>query len=171
MISTVLQTFGPSTVNVRTVISFSDLIGFASTTGTINLPLGYPGVTTPVVPRGTYVKNVRIKHTASFTGGAITAVTVSVGSAAGSATSFAGAFNIFQAVADTTLQGGPPTVAQVTYAADTITAVFTSTSANLSALTAGVVNIDVEMWLEPDLLSTAQLTNTPVPQGSGGGLI
>lgn len=156
MNSTILQTFGPSTVMFRVTIAAPDVAALgASTTGFINLPLGFPGVTTPVVPRGTLVKNVRIKHTTAFSGTSITGLTVSIGSAAGSATTFTAAFNIFQAVADGTLSSAPATAAQATYAADTIQANFTSTGANLSAISAGSVNIDIELWLEPDLTATA----------------
>jgi hypothetical protein len=145
MQTTVLNNYGPSSVIYRFLLSFSDLTA-AATTQTIALFS---------LTRGTFIKWVRIKHTTAFAGGAISAMTVSVGSTAGSATTFAAAFNVFQTVADGTLQGAVAAATQATYAADTLNAYFTSTSANVNAATAGAVFIDVEMWMEPNLTATA----------------
>jgi hypothetical protein len=149
MNTTVLNTLGPSGVLYRFIIPYTDLSAATGTTNTINLL---------ALPKGSFIKGVRIKHSTAFSGGNTTA-TVSVGSSAGSATTFAAAFDIYQAVADTTAQmtGGWKAA---TYAADTLQAFFT-VSTNCSLLTAGTVLIDVEIWLEPDLTATG-------PFGVGG---
>ncbi len=92
--------------------------------------------------KGSKVLGVNIKHSVAFAGGTINAVTVSVGSAIVGAAGFAAAYDIFAAVANTSLQetagfksGG--------YDAQTVYAVFTSTAGNLDTATAGSVDIDI----------------------------
>jgi len=92
--------------------------------------------------KGSAVLGVRIKHSTAFSGGSVSALTVSIGAAAGSATTFASAFDIFQAAAVTTFQMTNSFNA-ATYADDTVQAVFTSTTDNLVNLTAGSVDIDI----------------------------
>jgi hypothetical protein len=55
------------------------------------------------LPANTFIHRVHIKHSASFTGGAINSFTISVG-IAGSLTKYANAFDVFQAPADATFQ-------------------------------------------------------------------
>ncbi len=52
---------------------------------------------------GEVIHAVKIKHSASFTGGTLSAFTVEVG-ISGSSTKYASAFDVFQAAADTTFQ-------------------------------------------------------------------
>jgi hypothetical protein len=113
-------------------------VGFASLTNagltqTINL-----------VATGTRVKScgVSVKHTAAFTGGTVSAMTVSVGDAAGSATTYTATFNIFQAPGNTVFQDTAE-LTSATYAASTIQAFFTATGGNLNTLAAGSVDFDI----------------------------
>src|SRR5262252_1185393 len=100
-------------------------------------------ITLDTLYQGSVVLYVRIKHSTAFSGGGLTALTVSVGKSGGSATFFAPAFNIFQAVADGTLQENVATNGMGQLSAVTIQANFTATGANLSAITAGTVQIDI----------------------------
>ena len=88
------------------------------------------------------VTGVRIKGRTAFAGTAITAVTASVGSTSLGAAGLAAAFDILQAVAAGTFQlsqcfkQGPD-------AAEAVNVYLTSVGGNLSAMTAGKVDIDV----------------------------
>jgi hypothetical protein len=93
------------------------------------------------LPAGGKILGVEIKHSTAFSGGAVSAATVSVGVATEVAR-YAAAFNIFQAVADTTLQETTEFKSGQRTAASVI-AYFTTVGANISALTAGVVEITV----------------------------
>ena len=91
--------------------------------------------------KGSIILGVRIKHSTKFAGTAVTAVTVSVGSSGLGTTGLANAFDVFQAVA-----AGARELSQTfkdTDADEVINAYFTSVGGNLSALTAGSVEIDV----------------------------
>jgi len=100
--------------------------------------------------QGGIILGVRIKHTTAFAGTAWSATTVSVGWAS-DYTAFASAFDIFQAVADTTLQNTSEFKCVTNAAAGTaVVARFTSVGGNLSAGTAGAVNIDV-LYLQPSV--------------------
>jgi hypothetical protein len=99
-------------------------------------------ITLDTLPANSVVVGVRIQHTASFAGGTINAMTVSVDSAAGGVAFFASAFNVFQAAAVTTLQCTNEFKA-ATSAADTLACTFTSGVGNVNAATAGAVYIDV----------------------------
>lgn len=90
------------------------------------------------------IMGVRIKHSEAFTGGSVSSCTVSVGGATDGVAAYATAFNIYQAVAATTLQwsqclknGTAASAGQV------VSATFTSGGDNLSSLTAGAVDIDI----------------------------
>ena len=153
MTTTSIMTMGPGPITERFTISYSDLTA-AGTTQTIALKS---------LPKGTIVKGVRIKHSTAFATGNTT-LTVSVGSTAGSATTFAGAFDIYQAVADTTMQMTSGWKA-ATYAADTLNAYFTA-STSCATFAAGVVNIDVEYVYTEDLTGTGPAGGT-----TSGGLL
>lgn len=131
---------------VKFTLTYSDL-STAGLSQSINLqqnpiPGGAVAITPAVnfqIPQGGVLLGVRIHHTTAFSGGAITAMTVSVGKS-GSNAFFASAFDVFQAVGDTTLQetslfkaGGINAVP--------VTATFTSIGANVNAATAGSVDI------------------------------
>ena len=90
----------------------------------------------------TKVCGVAVKHTAAFTGGTVSAMTVSVGDAAGSATTYTATFNIFQAPGNTVFQDTVEMLS-ATYAASTIQAFFTATGGNLNTLAAGSVDFDI----------------------------
>lgn len=143
-------TMGPATVMERFILTFADL----------SEADGSQTITLMTLPKGAIIKGVRIKHSTAFSGGGAGAVTCAVGSAAGATNSFAAAFDVFQAVANTTAQMTSGWKAN-TYAADTLTATIAA-NVNVNTLTAGVVNIDVEMWIIPDL------TATGTPSGGGG---
>lgn len=90
---------------------------------------------------------VNIKHSTAFSGGGLSAMTVSVGDST-SPTLYALAFDAFQAVADDKFQDGPsaPNFLSSTWAARDVFARFTSTGANMNAVTAGSVDVHV-CWL------------------------
>ena len=153
MISTQFVTMGPATIIERFVLSHDDLTDAD----------GSQTITLKALSKGTIIKGIRIKHSTAFTGGGASSCTCSVGSAAGAVNSFAAAFDIFQAVADTTAQMTSGWKAN-TYAADTLQATIDA-DVDVADLTAGVVNIDVEYWMFPDL------TATGIPAGTGGGYL
>ncbi len=126
---------------IKFSIGYTDLNATAATTLAIRLPAQPPN-TTPYfqIPEGGVLMGVQVHHTTAFAGAAITAMTVSVGLQGGSATFFTNAFDIFQAVANNTLQQ-VSMFKSGSVAAVGITANFTATGANLTALTAGSVDI------------------------------
>jgi hypothetical protein len=175
---TQIQQFGPSIVTMRFDISYADT---QNTTGYnaqgTNPPLvvstlsnGNKTATLNLftLPLGTLVLAYRIKPAVAFTGGGETAVTCSLGSAAGSATTFGAAFNIFQAVADTTFAAAAASALMATYAADTLQAVITSTTNALSGLTAGEVYVDVMMLVWTNLVGSGPVGNAPFSTTGGG---
>lgn len=83
---------------------------------------------------------VVIKHSASFTGGAIATYTVSVG-IAGTLAKYASAFNVFQAPGNTVLQSSGGTFTENTVAATSVRVAAVSTVGNLNAATSGSVDI------------------------------
>lgn len=90
---------------------------------------------------GGMIHAIFIKHATAFAGGVISAATFSVG-ISGNNTKYAAAFDIFQAVSGTAFQlTNTPGVESMTGATN-ITGTITVTGANLSALTAG----QVEVW-------------------------
>jgi hypothetical protein len=128
--------------------------GSAAVTGTSAVPvctkytIPYTAVqtsgTTKTVPVFTLpargkITGLTVKHTAAFTGSGLTGVTASIGKAS-NATAYAEPYNVAQAVSDTAMQddGGQYSV---DFASHAVTAHFTSTGADLSALTAGSVDI------------------------------
>lgn len=145
---------GPGTVIERFTITHSDLTE-ADGSQTIDLM---------TLPKGSIVKGVRIKHSELFTNSAGCTCTCAVGAAAGATNLFAAAFDIAQAVADTTAQMTSGWKA-ATYAADTLQATIASNVNVNTITTSGIVNIDVELWLFPDL------TATGIPAGTGGGYL
>jgi hypothetical protein len=96
-------------------------------------------VTLFTLPAQGKITGLTIKHSTAFAGTSITAVTASVGKS-GSAAVYSAAFNVLQAVSSTAMQddGGH---FSADFASHAVTATFTSTGANLSALTAGSVDI------------------------------
>lgn len=82
-----------------------------------------------------------VKHSTAFAGTGITAVTVSVGDSSGT-TFYTAAFDIFQAVADTTFQD-TSLFKSSTYVARDVLARFTCTGGNCNAMTAGEVDFRI----------------------------
>lgn len=89
---------------------------------------------------GGIVHAVKIKHSASFTGGAIASCTMSVG-IAGTVDKYASAFDVFQAVSGTAFELSDALGSESHTAATNITITATSTVANLAALTTGTVDV------------------------------
>lgn len=128
---------------------YNDVNGTAGTTLALTLlenPEGGNTTTAFQIPQAGVIMFVYVHHTVPFAGTGITGMTVSLGVLGGSATAFTSAFNVFQAAANTTYQltTGPLTT---TIAAQSLTANFTSTGANLSLATAGAVDIYL-CWLD-----------------------
>jgi hypothetical protein len=113
-------------------IPYTDLttVGTAHTSTLFNLP------------KFGKVLGVCIKHSVAFAGaGPMSACTVSVG-VAGTVALFASAFNVFQAVADTTLQNSAGFLSS-SEAETAVIATWASVGGNFSAATAGQVTIRV----------------------------
>lgn len=96
---------------------------------------------------GGIIHAVKIKHSTAFAGGVISAYTLSVG-IAGTLAKYATAFDVFQVVSATAYQLSNSFGGESHTATTAIKIAATSTGANLSASTAGVVDV----WA---LLSTA----------------
>ena len=136
-VTQLLGATGTGSIVERFTFDWSDLVGTADTTKTVIMK---------ALPKAAIIEWVRIKHSVYFRGGSISTFTVSVGSAAGNGTEFASAYSIYAAVADTTFALCANSPNAVTYAADSLEAIFTS-SHNMTALTSGSVFIDVKYWL------------------------
>lgn len=92
------------------------------------------------LPAGAVVHAHKIKHSTAFAGTSVTAVTLSVG-ISGTAAKYAPAFDVFQTVSGTATQLSTTAGTESDSAATQITATMTATGANLSALTAGQVDV------------------------------
>lgn len=96
------------------------------------------------------IQAVKQKHSVAFTGGAIASVTSQVG-IAGTLNKYAAAFDIFQAPGDTAAK--KQITSNIGIESDAsptnILVTFTSTGANLSALTAGSLTVDVLVSIAP----------------------
>jgi len=94
------------------------------------------------LPQGTFIQYIRIKHSVAFSGGSISAMTVSVGKSTGVVDFFVKTFDIYQTVYDGALsETFAPAMGGL--AAVTLTATLTPTGDTCANVTAGVVNIDV----------------------------
>lgn len=89
---------------------------------------------------GGIIGGVKIKHSVAFAGTLISAYTLSVG-IAGALDKYATAFDVFQAVGNSTFQLSAGLWSENNAAATTILLTAISTGANLSASTAGTVDI------------------------------
>ncbi len=103
----------------------------AATTNSINLF---------VLPAKATIHAIKIKHSQAFAGGAISAYTVSVG-IVGTVAKYATAFDVFQTVASSALQSSSNLGSEDDVSGTQITITATSTGANLSAATAGSVDV------------------------------
>lgn len=89
---------------------------------------------------GGVVHGIKLKHSTAFAGTAITAVTLAVGNAI-TADKYSTAFDVLQAVADTTFILASGIQTESHGSATNILLTVTTTGANTSALTAGVVDV------------------------------
>lgn len=113
--------------------TFTDFSTAATTNSIALLTLPIKGV----------VEDVVIKHTTAFSGGAISAYTVSVG-ISGTLAKYATAFDVFQAVADTTAQISAGGFVENFGSTTSVLVTAVSTGANLNAAGAGSVDIWVK---------------------------
>jgi hypothetical protein len=128
--------FGGGDVSATTctkyTISETDLTA-AATTQTIDLVS---------VAAGTKVTGLTIKEGAQFSGGGVTALSVSIGNKTGTVTEYAPIYSLMAVPGDAQYYDAQ-VYGSATWAAHTISAKFTSTTADVSALTQGSVDI----WL------------------------
>jgi hypothetical protein len=118
----------------KTTINFNDVTAIGSfTTGNI------VGAS---LPAGGFIHGVKIKHSESFSGGAITNTKISIGIAT-DVDKYASLFDIFQSVSGTTGYASECFFTESHTDATDIIFYFESTSDDLSSLTQGVV----EVWL------------------------
>lgn len=120
----------PQWVKVGAALGF----GAFSTAGTSN------AITLFTLPAGGVIHATKIKASTAFGGGAISAYTLSIGPS-GNATKYASAFDVFQAVSNTAFQLSSVTGSENNGAGTIIQVTATSTTANLNAATAGVVDV------------------------------
>lgn len=120
----------PRWVKIASALGFASF-STAATTLSINLF---------VLPAGADIHEMKMKHSTSFLGGAITAYTISVG-IAGTVAKYAAAFDVFQAVSGTAFQLSHSVGSESHTATTQIIATATSTTANLNAATQGAVDI------------------------------
>lgn len=92
------------------------------------------------LPAGGIIHQVKVKHSTAFAGGAIASLVLSVGKS-GTADKYASDFDVMQAVSATAFELSNALGTESHTAAADITITATSTVANLSALTAGVVDV------------------------------
>lgn len=98
------------------------------------------------IPQGSFILYTRVKASTPFAGGSLSAMTVSLGKSGSANNFFTQAYDVFQAVADGTLQ---ETFAQPNgqLSSYTPTVTFTPTGDTLAHCTAGVLNIDIALFL------------------------
>lgn len=99
------------------------------------------------LPAKTVVEAVVIKQSAAFTGGAISAYTLSVG-ITGGLDKYASAFDVFQVASSSTAQASHDMFVEDFTSATSIRIAATSTGANLNAATAG----SVDVWVQTSTL-------------------
>lgn len=118
----------------RVRVSYSDF-STAATTNNIEL---YE------LPAAGLVEAVAIVHSTPFTGGSISAYTLSVG-ITGTLNKYASAFDVFQAAGSTVFQVSTTVGMESTSAATSIKVAATSTGDDLDAATAGSADIYIKM--------------------------
>lgn len=122
--------FTPTWVKVGVAIPYTSFQTAATTNSIALFTLAIAGV----------IHAVKIKHSTAFSGAAITAVTMSVG-ISGTNDKYASAFDVFQAVSNTAFEMSSSGYAENHGATAAITVTSISTGANLTALSAGAVDI------------------------------
>jgi len=131
----------------RFVIGFKDLQGIPAGAGA--QPLTLNSASNPslayTLPSGSKILGVSVKASVAFTGGALTAMTVSLG-VTGAVTRFTSAWDIFQAVGDTVLQETALFKAGQGSSIAALIATFTPTTDVVQNCAAGQLNMDI-FWL------------------------
>jgi hypothetical protein len=123
-------------------LGFAAINGVAGTSTTVNVVAGGPPATTPALPANSRIIGREIRIATAFSGGAISAMTLSLG-ITGTTTQIVNAQTVFTGTTGN-LAGTSGTDPQPFYAASTqLIATITSTGANLTALTAGALVLDV----------------------------
>jgi len=117
--------------------------------------------TLTTLAQGSFIFYIRVKHSVAFAGPSVTAMKVRVGKSGGTTNFFANDFDVFQAVADSTLlEVMTPPMGQLSAA--TITATFTAVGANVNVCTAGIVQIDICAAAVTTPTATSQYSSTNV---------
>ena len=138
-----MQAFDPATSSLKIVVNgylwtkYTKVYADFSTAGTTN------SIALFTLPPGGVIHNTKIKHSVAFSGTSISAYTVQVG-ISGTLNKYSGstAFNVFQAVANTTF-GLYANLGSENHAAGTsILVTATSTGANLNAAS-GAGSVDI----------------------------
>ena len=127
--------------------TWNDLVAVANTTKLLDLfdiltGPPYNTSTAWTIPQGSVLLYARVKASTAWAGTAITSVKVRMGKSGGATNFFTPDYELPTAVADGTLQEtfNLP-LGQLSAVTPTVT--FTTVGANMTALTAGVVNIDI----------------------------
>ena len=150
-VSTEQAVMAPATAQANSAIGFSKttLVGATPQWVHVAPALSYSffavGTTTfsaqlMLLPPSGIIHGVKIQHSASFTGGAISAYTISVGDV-NTVDLYASAFNVHQAYGPTVYQLSSNFAGESLASATQLYVTATSTSANLNAATSGVVDI------------------------------
>jgi hypothetical protein len=145
--------------------TYADLTtaGLTQTLNLYNILSGPPYNTSIALAlkQGSVILYIRVKHSVAFSGTGITAMKLRVGKSGGATNFFTPDFDVFQAVADGTLQETALVpMGQLSGVTPTVT--FTSVGGNVNAATAGVVNIDVLIAEVTTTLITPGQTSTAV---------
>ena len=126
---------------------YSDLTSQSGASATLDLydiltGPPYNTSTAMTFPKGSVILYIRVKASVAFAGTAITSLKIRMGKSGGTTNFFTPDFELTTTVADGTLQETFATpMGQLSATTPQVT--FTAVGGNLSALTAGVVNIDV----------------------------
>ena len=127
--------------------TYNDLVATAGLTKTLDLydtlsGPPYNTTTAQTFPQGSIVLYIRVKASTAFAGASVTSLKVRVGKSGGASNFFTNDYELTTAVADGNLQETFNTpMGQLSAVTPQVT--FTAVGANMTALTAGVVNIDV----------------------------
>lgn len=147
----IVNQFGYGLVAIRVLADYTDL---QATSGSgaklINVTDAAGNVVQ--VPVNAKIISVNAQTITPFSGGSLSAMTVSLGKS-GSVTYFTATYDVFAAVSDTNLQETPGLFKHGQKTALTLTLNFTPTGDNCSAATAGQVAYDILMWVPSTPLS------------------
>lgn len=148
LVTQIASSLGMGTVQYRVSIYASDLNALPNSAGakTFNLVNVGGNATNPLVcPQGGKILGVQQHLVTSFSGGTLSAVTLSIGKSGGSATFLTAAFDIFQASGDTAVQESAGLFKSGQNSQWTLNATVTPTGDNAANATAG--QVDVYIWM------------------------